>query len=126
MSCLWLSALPWYFYGPEHLTRACNYRARTGDVNRGARFHLRKMVQEVYGVLGQGTRAQLLQHMERPIKSLFPNEDGADFFGFVNCNANEQMQVIIIVNSILKCLTKLLIDRLIFCRNSQLVSHNIF
>ena len=113
--------------GPEHLTAGHKHRATTGNGDGSVRLYLNKMhVREACWVLGWGVRAQLPERMERFVKSSFPNEDRADCAGFAKADACEQAQAATIVVLTLCCPTKVIIDRLILHRNSQLESHKTF
>ena len=66
---------------------ACH--ARTGKVNRGARFYLDSMrIKEVHGYLCRSARIKIPDCMEKIINVTFPTKDGDDFVVVVRGEPN--------------------------------------
>ena len=76
--CPVCSRMPCYVIsmGPVYLKARHEYRATTGNGNASVR-------------LGRGVRVQVTDCMERFINFSFPNEDGADYVGFVLYDKHE-------------------------------------
>ena len=75
---------------PGCLTAGHECHTTTGNGSTSVGFYLSKIyIREVHGFLGQCVHAQRPDFMERLIKILFPNEDGADCVGFAEADEHD-------------------------------------